>query len=224
MANAVLTDRREGSNIQHGLTALLRQSIYGRLAAYDELSDAERLAVVPVMRQVVGGRAVDRTTASASQMARIETEVLTQPQNQAALRALPGQWVDRVRQVKPIEEPILDLASSASETYGLPPIVVVSCDLALETVDGPGQPQKARDVVPDEPADPAMASSTANHASLSEPAFARDNLRHEPCQAIPHVRIYARGARQPPSLPRQGPLTVDADACRRWIVDEQSRL
>ena len=70
------------------------------------------------MRQVVGERAVDRAAASTSQMARFETEVLTQPQNLSALRAFSGQWVDRVRQAKPIKKLILDLDSSASETYG----------------------------------------------------------------------------------------------------------
>jgi hypothetical protein len=70
------------------------------------------------MRQVVGGRAVERGAASTSQMARFETEVLTQPQNLAALRALPGKWVHLVRQVKPIKTLILDLDSSVSQTYG----------------------------------------------------------------------------------------------------------
>jgi hypothetical protein len=33
----------ERSNKQHGLSPLLRQSIYGRLAGYDDANDAERL-------------------------------------------------------------------------------------------------------------------------------------------------------------------------------------
>jgi hypothetical protein len=118
MADEVLTDLRTGSNIQHSLTALLRQSIYSRLAGYDDTNDAERLSIDPVMRQVVGGRAVDRRAASTSQMARFETEVLTQRQNLAALMALPGQWGDGVRKAKPIKKLILDLDSSVSETYG----------------------------------------------------------------------------------------------------------
>jgi len=118
MADQVLTDHRTGSNVQHGMTALLRQSIYSRLARYDDLNDAERLRVDPVIRQVVGGRAIERGAASTSQMGRFETEVLTQPRNLVALMALPGQWVDRVCQAKPIKKLILDLDSSVSETYG----------------------------------------------------------------------------------------------------------
>jgi hypothetical protein len=47
---------------------LLRQSVFGRLAGYDDVNDADRLSLDPVMRQVVGGRAVDAKVASASQM------------------------------------------------------------------------------------------------------------------------------------------------------------
>ncbi len=72
----------------------------------------------PVMRHVVGGRAVDRTAASTSQVGRFETDVLTHPDNLAALMAMPGQWVDRIRQRRPMKKLILDLDSSVSQTYG----------------------------------------------------------------------------------------------------------
>ncbi len=38
--------------------------------------------------------------------------------NLAALMAMPGQWVDRIRHRRPIKKLILDMDSSVSEIYG----------------------------------------------------------------------------------------------------------
>jgi len=120
MASDVLTDSRQGSNKQHGLSPLLRQSIYGRLAGYEDVNDAERLCVDPAMRHVVGGRAsqLEKQAASASEVGRFETEILSTRENLTALMNLSGQWVDRVHQRQPLKQLILDLDSSVSETYG----------------------------------------------------------------------------------------------------------
>jgi hypothetical protein len=46
------------------LTGLLRQSMFGRLAGYEDVNDTERLAHDPAMRWVVGGHAVAKQAAS----------------------------------------------------------------------------------------------------------------------------------------------------------------
>ena len=116
----VLTDSRLGSNKQHQLVPLLRQSIYSRLAGYEDVNDAERLAVDPAMRHVVGGRAAqaDKEAASTSGVGRFETEIVSARRNLTALMNLSGQWIDKVHRRQPLKELILDMDSSVSETYG----------------------------------------------------------------------------------------------------------
>jgi hypothetical protein len=120
MAQDALQDSRAGNNKQHGLLPLLRQSIYSRLAGYEDVNDAERLCVDPAMRHVVGGRATlpEKQAASTSEVGRFETETLGTQINLTALMNLSGQWIDTVHRRKPLKELILDLDSSVSETYG----------------------------------------------------------------------------------------------------------
>ena len=115
-----LHDSRLGSNKQHMLVPLLRQSIYSRLAGYEDVNDAERLSVDPAMRHVVGGRATlaDKHAASTSEVGCFETEMLSTRSNLTALMDLSGEWIDNVHRCKPPKQLILDMDSSVSETYG----------------------------------------------------------------------------------------------------------
>jgi len=115
-----LQDSRLGQNKQHSLLPLLRQSIYSRLAGYEDVNDAQRLSVDPAMRHVVGGRATlpEKQAASTSEVGRFETETLSTRRNLTALMNLSGQWIDQVHQRQPLKQLILDMDSSVSETYG----------------------------------------------------------------------------------------------------------
>ena len=118
LASEALRDNRTGKNTVHRLEGLFRQSVFGRLAGYEDVNDADRLALDPVMRQVVGGRAVDTQAASASQMGRFETETLALPENRAALADLNGTWIDRFHDRNGLKYIVLDMDSSVSPTHG----------------------------------------------------------------------------------------------------------
>src|SRR5215203_608759 len=117
-AGEVLADTRTGQNSRHSLLGQFRQSVFGRLAGYEDVNDADRLAHDPAMRWVVGGRAVTGQAASTSQMGRFETEVLTQEANLSALTDLSGCWIDRVHARRPVKGIVRDMDSSVSPTFG----------------------------------------------------------------------------------------------------------
>ena len=113
-----LADARTGKNGRHLLCGLLRQSVFGRLAGYEDVNDADRLCRDPAMRWIVGGGAPMGRAASASQMGRFETEWLARRGNFAALADLPGHWIDAVHQRRRPRVIVLDMDSSESPTYG----------------------------------------------------------------------------------------------------------
>ena len=117
-AAGLLQDGRRGRNGWHAVVGMLRQSVFGRLAGYEDVNDAERLSHDPAMRWLVGGKATHRGAASSSQMGRFETQWLTADANLSALGALAGLWIDRVHRRKPPKLVILDIDSSVSPTHG----------------------------------------------------------------------------------------------------------
>jgi hypothetical protein len=70
-AGEMLADARTGKNGRHALVGMLRQSLFGRLAGYEDVNDAERLRHDPAMRWIVGGKATLNAAASPGQMGRI---------------------------------------------------------------------------------------------------------------------------------------------------------
>ena len=111
LAGSMLADSRTGKNGWHGLVGLLRQSVYGRLAGYEDVNDADRLGHDPAMRWIVGGKAIERGGASTSQMGRFETELLSTNDNHATLANLSGAWIDAVHGRKPLKAVVLDMDS-----------------------------------------------------------------------------------------------------------------
>ena len=72
-----LTDAR-GKNTQLPLTDLVRQSVYSRLAGYEDVNDAERLSQDPAFRLIGSEKVLERGAALTSRLQSFETELLTQ--------------------------------------------------------------------------------------------------------------------------------------------------
>src|SRR3954463_10968090 len=73
MAASALAEGRRGKNTRHRLLGLLRQAVSGRLAGYEDVNDAERLARDPAMRAIVGREGLDRPAAPAHPKGPVET-------------------------------------------------------------------------------------------------------------------------------------------------------
>ena len=118
-ADECLQESRGGRNVQHRLVGLLRQSVYSRLAGYEDTNDAERLSDDPTMRVVVGRRGgPERPAASTNTMSRFKTEVLTQDGNVEGLGRLNAKWVDGAMSRTPHRRVVLDMDSSESPVHG----------------------------------------------------------------------------------------------------------
>jgi len=111
-------DNRTGRNIQHAMPTLLRQSVYSRLAGYEDVNDAERLSVDPVMRAITGKNDKGKQAASTNTMGRFETDILTQQENLASLSDVNGRWVQRAMGKTLHSRVILDMDSSVSPVHG----------------------------------------------------------------------------------------------------------
>jgi len=117
-ASQILLDRRTGRNIQHGIGNLLRQSVYSRLAGYEDVNDAVRMSKDPVMRAITEKRDAGKNAASVNTMGRFETEILTLRKNLKALSEINGRWVQRAINKTSYRRIILDMDSSVSPVHG----------------------------------------------------------------------------------------------------------
>ena len=118
IAGEMIKDNRKGRNVQHELTGLLRQSVYARLAGYEDVNDQELLLRDPAMRAAVGKKALERNAASSQTVARFETDILTQEGNLEALSNLNHSWVSKAIKSTKTKKVILDMDSSEFPVHG----------------------------------------------------------------------------------------------------------
>src|ERR1039458_7403495 len=90
-----LTDSRRGKNTQLPLADLLRQSVYSRIAGYEDVNDAERLSQDPTFRLIGSEKIWDRGAALTSRLQSFETEMLAEEENFAGLAGLNRALIGR---------------------------------------------------------------------------------------------------------------------------------
>jgi len=118
LAEEYLADTRTGRNIQHELTELLRQSVYSRLAGYEDVTDANQLRNDPALRAVLSERAFERNGSSEGTVGRFETEILTEGNNLNKMDEMIFKWIQKADDVRKVKTIILDVDSSESPVYG----------------------------------------------------------------------------------------------------------
>jgi hypothetical protein len=113
-----LTDSRRGKNTQLPLADLLRQSIYSRLAGYEDVNDAERLSQDPTFRLIGSRKIWERGAALTSRLQSFETELLTEAGNLAGLAALNRELIARAEAIDSPRRVVLDMDSTEIPVYG----------------------------------------------------------------------------------------------------------
>jgi hypothetical protein len=113
-----LTDPRRGKNTQLPMADLLRQSIYSRLAGYEDVNDAERLSQDPTFRLIGSSKIWERGAALTSRLQSFETELLTEAGNLAGLAALNRELIARAEAINCPRRVVLDMDSTEIPVYG----------------------------------------------------------------------------------------------------------
>ena len=113
-----LSYSRQGTNKQFTLADLLRQSVYSRLAGYEDLNDAERVSIDPTFRLIGSQKIWDRGAALTSTLHGFETEMLASEENLLGLMALNRGLVGQAEAFDDSERVVLDMDSTESPVHG----------------------------------------------------------------------------------------------------------
>ena len=112
-----LTDSRR-MNTKFALADLVRQSVYSRLAGYEDVNDAERVSQDPTFRLIGSEKIWERGAALTSRLQSFETELLTQEENLAGLAAINRELIAKAEAVDSRQRVVLDLDSTEIPVYG----------------------------------------------------------------------------------------------------------
>ena len=105
-----LADSRRGKNTQLPLADLLRQSVYSRIAGYEDVNDAERLSQDPTFRLIGSEKVWDRGAALTSRLQTFETEMLAEEENFAGLVRINRDLIGKADALDAGQRVVLDLS------------------------------------------------------------------------------------------------------------------
>ena len=113
-----LTDSR-ANNARFSLADLLRQSVYSRLAGYEDVNDAERLSRDPALRLIGSEKIWDRGAPLPSGLQTFETELLAEEGSFAGgLARLNRELIGKAEALDSSYRTVLDMDSTEIPVYG----------------------------------------------------------------------------------------------------------
>ena len=113
-----LTDSRRGKNTQLPLADLLRQSVYSRIAGYEDVNDAERVSQDPTFRLIGSEKTWDRGAALTSRLQTFETEMLAEEENFAGLARINRELIGKAEALDSPQRVVLDMDSTEIPVHG----------------------------------------------------------------------------------------------------------
>jgi len=100
------------------LLDLLRQSVYSRLAGYEDVNDAERLSQDPTLRLIGSEKIWERGAALTSRLQSFETELLARDETRASLEAINRGLIAQAEAIDSSQRVVLDMDSTEIPVYG----------------------------------------------------------------------------------------------------------
>jgi hypothetical protein len=112
-----LSDSR-ANNARFSLADLLRQSVYSRLAGYEDVNDAERVSQDPTFRLIGSEKLWDRGAALTSRLQTFETEMLAKEENFQGLARINRELTGKAEAIHWTYRAVLDMDSTEIPVYG----------------------------------------------------------------------------------------------------------
>ena len=113
-----LSDSRQGLNKKFPLADLLRQSVYSRLAGYEDLNDSVRVSADPTFRLIGSKKNWARGGALTSRLQSFEAGLLAGDENLIGLMAVNRELVAQAETSDDSDRVVLDMDSTESLVHG----------------------------------------------------------------------------------------------------------